>query len=162
MREFLFASVVLGLVSPALADEPAKLPGVWKMTSWTRHETATGKDGKLLGEHPGGYLIYTKSGHFMWTGFKDQRPKPETAEPTDVERVALFKTMYAYNGTYKVEGGKIVDSVEGAWNEGWVGTTFTIDRYEVSDKTLTMVSAPFKATMDGAEMVVTTTYERVE
>lgn len=81
---------------------------------------------------------------------------------TDAERIALFKTMYAYNGTYKVEGVKIIDSVEGAWNEGWVGTKFNIDRYEVSDKTLTMVSAPFKATMDGAEMVVTTTYERVE
>jgi hypothetical protein len=70
--------------------------------------------------------------------------------------------MYAYDGTYKVEGGRIIDSVEGAWNEGWVGTKFTIDKYDVSDKTLTMVSAPFKATMDGVEMVVTTTYERVE
>jgi hypothetical protein len=162
MRKLLVASVVLGLATPAFADDSAKLLGVWKMTSWTRHEIATGKDGKLFGEHPGGYLIYTKGGHFMWTGFKDQRPKPEAAEPTDTERVVLFKTMYAYNGTYKVEGGKIVDSIEGAWNEGWVGTKFNIDKYEVSDKTLTMVSAPFKATMDGAEMVVTTTYERVE
>ena len=162
MREFLVASVVLGLVTPAFADDSATLPGVWKMTSWTRHEIATGKDSKLFGEHPGGYLIYTKGGHFMWTGFKDQRPKPAAAEPTDTERVALFKTMYAYNGTYKVEGGKIIDNVEGAWNEAWVGKKFNIDKYEVSDKTLTMVSAPFRATMDGVEMVVTTTYERVE
>ena len=162
MRKLLVASVVFGLATPALADDSAKLPGVWKMTSWTRHEIATGKDGKLFGEHPGGYLIYTKGGHYMWTGFKDQRPKPAAAEPTDTERVTLFKTMYAYNGTYIVEGGKIVDSVEGAWNEGWVGTKFTIDRFLVSGTALTMVSAPFKATMDGAEMVVTTTYERVE
>jgi len=70
--------------------------------------------------------------------------------------------MYAYNGTYKVEGSKIVDSVDGAWNQGWVGTKFIVDKYEVSDKTLTMVSAPFKATLDGAEMVVTTTFERLE
>ncbi len=112
MRELLVASVVVGLAAPALADDSAKLPGVWKMTSWTRHEIATGKDGKLFGEHPGGYLIYTKGGHYMWTGFKDERPKPAAAEPTDTERVALFKTMYAYDGTYKVEGGKIVDSVE--------------------------------------------------
>jgi Lipocalin-like domain len=162
MRKLLVASVVLGLVTPAFADDSAKLVGVWKMTSWTRHEAATGKDGKLFGEQPGGYLIYTKGGHFMWTGFKDQRPKPAAAEPTDPERIALFKTMYAYNGTYKVEGGKIVDSVDGAWNEGWVGTKFTIDKYDVSDKTLTMVSTPFKGTIDGLEMVVTTTYERVE
>ena len=162
MRTLLVAAVVLGLATPALADDSADLLGVWKMTSWSRHEVATGKDGKLFGEQPGGYLIFTKGGHFMWTGFKDQRPKPAAAEPTDAERIALFKTMYTYDGTYKVEGGKIIDSVEGAWNEGWVGTKFTIDKYDVSDKTLTMVSAPFKATMDGAEMVVTTTYQRVE
>ena len=95
-------------------------------------------------------------------GIQGPRPKPEAAEPTDAERVALFKTMYAYNGTYKVEDGKIIDSIEGAWNEGWVGTKFNIERYDVSDNKLTMVSAPFKATMDGAEMIVTTTYERVE
>ena len=160
--KLLVASVVLALATPAFADDSAKLFGVWKMTSWTRHEIATGRDGKPFGEHPSGYLIYTKGGHFMWSGFKDQRPKPAAAEPTDAEAVALFKTMYAYNGTYKVEGGKIADTVEGAWNDSWVGKTFNIDKYEVSDKTLTMVSAPFKANMDGAEMVVTTTYERVE
>ena len=55
-----------------------------------------------------------------------------------------------------------VDNVEVAWNEGWVGTKFIIDKYEVSDKTLTMVSAPFKSVVDGTEAVVTTTYDRVE
>jgi hypothetical protein len=55
-----------------------------------------------------------------------------------------------------------VDTMEGAWNEGWVGRQFKIDKCEVSDKTLVMTSAPFNANMDGAEMVVTTTYERVE
>ena len=162
MRKLLFASVALGLATPAFADDSAKLPGVWKMTSWTRHEVATGKDAKLFGDHPGGYLIFTKGGHFMWTGFKDQRPRPAAAEPTDTERVALFKTMYAYDGTYEIKEGRIVDSVEGAWNEGWAGTKFNIDKYEASDKTLTMVSAPFKSTIDGADIVVTTTYERVE
>lgn len=162
MRTLLFTSLVLGLAAPAFADDSARLRGVWEMTSWTRHELASGKDVKLFGEHPGGYLVYTQGGHFIWTGFKDQRPKSVAVEPTDAERIALFKTMFAYNGTYKVEGGKIVDSVAGAWNENWVGTKFTIDKYEVSDKTLTMVSAPFKATVDGAEMIVTTTFERVE
>jgi Lipocalin-like domain len=163
MRKLLFACVVLGLITPAFADDSAKLIGVWKMTSWTRHEIATGKDGRPLGEHPSGYLIYTKGGHFMWTGFKDPRPKPAGAEPTDAESVALFRAMYDYSGTYQVVGGKIVDTIEGAWNEGWVGRKFIIDKYEVSDKSLTMVTAPFKATvMDGAEMVVTTVYERVE
>jgi hypothetical protein len=162
MQKLLVASMLLGLVTPAVADDSEQLVGAWKMTSWTRHETASGKDAKLLGEHPGGYLVFTKGGHFIWTGFKDQRPKPAAAEPTDAERIALFKTMYAYNGTYKLEEGKIVDSIDAAWNEGWVGTTFIIDKYQVSDQTLSMVSAPFKSTMDGTEVVVVTTYERIQ
>jgi hypothetical protein len=162
MRKLLVASVLLSLATPAFADDSAQLVGTWKMTSWTRHETATGKDARLLGEHSSGYLVFTKGGHFIWTGFKDQRPKPAAAEPTDPERIALFKTRYAYNGTYKVEGGKIVDTIDGAWNEGWVGTKFTIDKYQISDQTLSMISAPFKSTMDGTEVVVITIYERVE
>ena len=162
MRTLLVAAAALVLGAPAFADDSAGLTGVWKMTSWTRHEIATGKDSKLFGEHPGGYLIYTRGGHFVWTGFKDQRPKPAAAEPTDAERIALFKTMYAYNGTYEIAGGKIVDTVTGAWNEAWVGTKFYIDNYTLAGNTLTMVSAPFKATVDGVEMVVTTTFERVE
>jgi hypothetical protein len=162
MRTWLVAPVVLALATQTFADESAKLPGVWKMTSWTRHEIATGKDSQLFGEHPSGYLIYTQGGRFTWTGFKDHRPKPVATEPTDAERIALFKTMYAYFGTYKVEGGRIVDTVEGAWNESWVGTTFIVDRFEVSEQSLKMVSAPFKAVADGVEMVVTTTFQRVE
>jgi hypothetical protein len=161
MRKLLLASVVLGLVTPALADD-AKLVGVWKMTSWARHETASGKDIKLFGEHPTGYIIFSKGGHFVWTGFNEQRVKPSSAEPTDAERVAMFKTMWAYNGTYKAEGGKIVQNVDGAWNQGWVGTNFNIAKYEVSDKALTTVSAPFKSAIDGLEHVVTITFERVE
>ena len=159
----LAATATLVLCSVALADDESdKLPGVWKMTSWTRHDTATGRDSQLFGEHPSGYLVHTKGGHFVWTGFKDQRPTPAAAEPTDAERIALFKTMYAYNGTYQVQGSKIVDNVTGAWNEAWVGTKFYIDKYAVAGNMLTMVSAPFKATADGVDMVVTTTFERVE
>jgi len=163
MRPLLLAAAALMLAGAVHAQDDAQtLTGVWKMTSWTRHEIATGRDSKLFGEHPGGYLVYTKGGHFVWTGFNDQRPKPAAAEPTDAERIALFKTMYAYHGTYRVEGGSIVDSVTGAWNEAWVGTTFRIERYSLAGGTLTMVSAPFKATLDGAEMIVTTTFERIE
>jgi hypothetical protein len=155
------AAMMTTVTGAAFADDSAKLVGVWKMATWSRHEVATGKDVKLYGEHPRGYLTFTKGGHFMWTGFKDERVKP-AAELTDADRVALFKTMYAYDGTYKVEGGKIIDDVEVAWNEGWVGTKFILDKYEVSDKTLTTVSAPFKSVIDGAETMVTITYERVE
>jgi hypothetical protein len=162
MRTLLVAALVLFVSAAAFADDSAKLTGVWKMTSWTRHEIATGNDSKLFGEHPVGYLIYTKGGHFTWTGFKDGRLRPAGPELTDAERVALFNTMYAYYGTYKVEGGTIIDTVAGAWNEGWVGTRFTIDKYEVTDRTLMMVSSPFRATVDGAQMVVTTTFDRME
>jgi hypothetical protein len=160
----LMAGIALAAVmaTSAWADDSSKLVGVWKLTSWTRHEMASGKDVKLYGEHPGGSIVLTKGGRFVSSGFVEGRAKPAAANPTDEERIALFKTMYAYEGTYKVEGGKIIQSVENAWNQGWVGTEFNLAKYEVSDKTLTLVSAPFKAVMDGVEITVTTTYDRVE
>jgi hypothetical protein len=145
-----------------LADDASMLVGVWKLTSWTRHEVVSGKEVKLFGEKPVGYIIFTKGGHFSWQGYDSQRMKPAEANPTDTERGALFKTMYAYEGTYEVEGGGMTQNVEHAWNQGWVGTKFGLAKYEVSGNSLTLVSKPFKSTVDGTESFVTTTYERLE
>jgi hypothetical protein len=47
----------------------------------------------------------------------EDRPIPNT----DAERAQALKTMIAYTGRYRVEGGKVITEVEAAWNEAWVG-----------------------------------------
>jgi len=44
------------------------------------------------------------------------------APNTDDERAQALKTMIAYTGRYRVEGGNVITKVEAAWNEAWVGT----------------------------------------
>jgi lipocalin-like protein len=40
----------------------------------------------------------------------------------DAERAALHKSMLAYSGRYRVEGGDFITRVEVSWNESWNGT----------------------------------------
>ncbi len=64
----------------------------------------------------------------MWsivTGEGREAPK------TDEDRAALFKSMFAYTGMYRVEGDKVITKVDVSWNPAWVGKdqvrTFKID-----------------------------------
>jgi hypothetical protein len=155
------------MATSAWADDASKLVGVWKLTSYTRHETDTGKDIKFYGEHPTGYTIYTKGGHFVSSGFGDGRVKMAAAIPTDDERIAFIKSMWSFDGTYKVEGSKISYTIDDAWLQGWLGGHLTVDKFEVTDKTMTLVTQTFKATAgpssnSAADIIVTTTYERME
>ena len=44
------------------------------------------------------------------------------APKTDDDRAALFRTMFAYTGMYRLEGDKWITKVDVAWNPAWVGT----------------------------------------
>jgi hypothetical protein len=165
-RTFISAAalaLLLTLPQPTMAqDVSTSIVGVWKMTSWTRKETATGKIVKSYGEHPAGIVIYTKGGHFVAFVAGQDRKAPGKADPTDAERIELFKTMYGFGGTYKVDGNKLLTHLDTSWIQAWTGTDRPPTVLEIKDKQMTATSSPFKSTIDGQEIVVTTTYERAE
>lgn len=101
---------VIATTTSSWADDASNLLGVWKVTSWVRRDVSSGQEARLFGDKPGGYIIFTKGGHFSWQGYNSQRAKPE-AIPTDAERVGLFKTMFAYGGSYQVDGSSISEQV---------------------------------------------------
>ncbi len=39
-----------------------------------------------------------------------------------MERVEQYKSMYAYSGSYRVEGDKLILLVDGSWSQSWAGT----------------------------------------
>jgi len=163
----IFASIFTlftGLGQPAGAqDVSSQIVGVWKMTSYTRKETASGKLVKILGERPAGIVIYTKGGHFVSFVAGQDRKAPAKVEPTDAERVELFKSMYGFGGAYKiVDGNKLVTHLDTSWIQAWTGTDRPPTAVEIKDKEMMTTSSPFKSTMDGQEIVVTTTWERIE
>jgi Lipocalin-like domain len=143
-------------------DVSSSIVGVWKMTGWIRKETTTGKMVKTYGERPAGIVIYTKGGHFVTFVAGQDRKAPAKADPSDAERIELFKTMYGFGGTYKVDGNKLLTHLDTSWNQSWTGTDRPPTMIEIKDKQMTTTSSPFKSVLDGQEIVVTVAWERAE
>jgi hypothetical protein len=59
---------------------------------------------------------------------------------SDADAVALFRSMLAYTGKYRVDGNKFITKVDASWNESWTGTDQ--ERfYELDGDHLDIVSA---------------------
>jgi hypothetical protein len=100
-------------------------------------------------------VIYTPGRALRFVRSRKRPQRPIKPDPTDAERIELFKTMYGYGGTYKVDGNKLVTT---PWIQAWTGTDRPPTVVEIKDKQLTATSSPFKSTIDGQEIVVTTTW----
>ncbi len=72
-------------------------------------------------------------------GTSSGRLVPHEPTPTDEEHVSLYKTMFAYAGTYSVEADKVIHHVDISWNEVWNGTD-QVRFYEVNGRTLTITT----------------------
>jgi hypothetical protein len=153
---------LLTLQSPARAQDLAsQVVGVWKLSSNLRKEVATGATLASYGEKPIGHLIVTPGGHSTFVTVGTDRKAPASPNLTDAERIDLFKTLSFGSGTYKVEGKKLVTHYDTSWHQLWTGRDISVQA-ETDGKTLTLTSDPFKASIDGKEIVVVTTWERVE
>ncbi len=73
-------------------------------------------------------------------GIADERVAPRGAELTDEEQLSLYKSMFAYAGTYTVEAGKVIHHVDISWNEAWTGTD-QVRFYELKGNTLVITSS---------------------
>ncbi|MES2906605.1 MAG: lipocalin-like domain-containing protein [Pseudomonadota bacterium] len=118
------------------AADISQLAGTWKLVSFVMVDEETKKQEPLYGAHPNGYLILLPEGRMMTviTG-ENRKSKPET----DEDRVAAFKSMLAYSGTYKVDGDRFVTKVDTAWNQSWVGSDQK-RTYRVEGDQLTIIS----------------------
>ena len=161
-----FAAAIALLATSGMAataeDLASQIVGVWKLKNIERKELASGKAVKYFGKNPSGYLHFTKGGRWISEGFAEARKVPAAPELSDAERVALFKTMFAYAGTYKLEGDKLILAIDASWNQAWTGTNQVFNKAVLSGTTMFLETAPFKAVLDGADIIVTGTYDRVE
>lgn len=156
------AVLALLLASPVVAadeDAASQIVGVWKRTGYVQKIVATAEASKPDGENPGGMVVFTRGGHFMWLYIADGRKAP-SQPPTDEERIYLQKTGYAGGGTYKVQGNKLTTLYTASTIQVFTGTERT-STVQVSGKVLTWTSAPFKAA-DGKDAFATITLERLE
>jgi len=142
-------------------DLASQIVGVWKLVSFSTKEVAAGTVAHPLGEKPVGYYIYTKGGRLLALQVAQDRKPPAGANPTDAERVELFKTMAANAGTYSLEGHTLTTTFDVTWNQAWTGTSQK-RQIEIAGNKLTVTSAPFKSGLTGKDVIFISTLERVE
>ena len=112
--------LLLLIARPAWANDDSDrkdIVGVWKLVSVVYEDAQTKERTPVLGEHPKGRQIATADGQWLALVTADGRKVPQN----DEERAQALRTMIAYTGRYRVEGGKVITKVEAAWNEAWVG-----------------------------------------
>lgn len=138
--------------------------GTYKLISSTDKYLDTGKTVNSFGEHPKGYITYGKEGRMMVLVTYDDRKKPQDRLKTSVEdRDALYRSMFAYGGTYSYSGNRIEHHIDISASETQNGTTQI--RYVTKDgDRLTYVTEPFPTRNEetlGTTIVRTLIWERV-
>jgi lipocalin-like protein len=132
------AIALLGLLlatEPSFSADRAAVVGVWKLLSFETEFQDGSPRRAMYGAHPSGYLILTREGRMMAIVEGEGR---KTAT-TDAGRAALLSTLFAYSGTYKLEGDKWITNVDVAWNPAWKGTEQS-RTFELSGDRLTVTT----------------------
>jgi hypothetical protein len=122
--------------------------GTWKLESIVYEATANGQRSCPYGDHPDGYLGYSPDCRMYAIVVAGDRPKPRGLVPTGEENVKLHGSMFAYAGTYTVDGQKVIHHVDISWNQSWTGTDL-VRFYKLDGNTLTITTAPAPSTIDG-------------
>ena len=113
--------LLLGLVLSALpsdAADRAPLIGVWKLLSYQTEFQDGSPKRALFGEHPTGYIVFTREGRMMAVIEAEGRKAPSS----DADRAALLRSTIAYFGKYRMEGNRWITTVDAAWDPAWDGT----------------------------------------
>ena len=84
------------------------------------------------------------------------------AGATPEAKVALFDSLSAWAGPYRVEGNRILIDVDTAWTEVWSGKQ-QVRTYEVQGKRLTLIVAPQpSSTQPGKTLTSRSVWEKVD
>ena len=108
-----------GISGKIMPTRHAELIGVWKLVSFDVEWEESGQREPFYGPAiPSGYIIFTPEARMMALIATSGR------EPglTDEKQAALFRTMLALTGLYRVEGETFIIAVDVSWNEALTGT----------------------------------------
>lgn len=160
MNVLLAVVIVAMLTGTALGQSKDDLIGTWKLISaWSTRPS--GDRVALYGEHPIGFLTYTKEGRMSAMLTDSDRPRlsseDRTAAPA-AERAAAFSNFSAYAGTFRIENGHVIHHVEISSLQNWVGTD-QVRRMKLEGNRLTLW--PPARTLGGEQRVNELVWERV-
>jgi len=148
------------MTKPAALARETELLGTWKLKSFVQM-LASGERHHIYGEHPDGYISYSADGRMYGIGTSDGRVIQRNENPADADVIYLYNTLFAYAGTYTVEGDKVIHRVDISWNQAFTGTE-QVRHYKLDGNVLTLTTAPQKFTIDGREGHLVAVWEKVQ
>ena len=157
-------ALTLTLLSPVVARalDVEKLYGTWKLVSFTQRYVATGETIDVFGKDPSGFLSYSRDGRMSAILVKDRRPRPaDMAQTTTQDKAQLFGSMYAYAGTFTVDGNTVTHHVDISWNENWTGT-HQVRNVRLEGDRLYISTNPQSNGIDGRIIVGELVWEKVK
>ncbi|HUJ90215.1 MAG TPA: lipocalin-like domain-containing protein [Syntrophorhabdales bacterium] len=145
--------LVLLIVSPSFGQQ--SLVGTYKFVSYV--VDIGGAPIEPMGKTPRGYLVLTPTrAIFFYTG--DNRNFGTSV----AEKAALFDTVTAWSGPYRVEGAKIIIAVDLSWVENWNGKD-QVRKWTLSGNRLTLTSDPQPYGRDPSKTaIITQVWEKIE
>ena len=114
-----------------------QLIGTWKLVSAIMEDVETNERKFAWGARPNGVIVLTSTGRWVAVQTAEGRRPPHT----DEERAAAFRSMLAYSGYYRTEGGQIIIKVDIAWDESWIGTE-QVRNFRIEGDKLHIEAAP--------------------
>lgn len=166
MRElslvFAIFAVLLLYAAPPEASQKTVI-GTWRLVSMTYVDQATGKEKDLWRKGPIGFLTYTPGGRMSAIiAAASRKITAKSADQASVEEQAeLFRSCFAYAGTYRLTDTGVIHQVEVASDPTWIGKDQT--RFVRFDgKRIVITGPPLQTVSDPSPKVLQLVWERVE
>ncbi len=145
--------LVLLISTPSLGQQ--SLVGTYKLVSLAYEIDGTPSEG--MGKAPHGYFILTPTRAIMF--YTAENRKFGTSVD---EKAALFDTLVGWAGVYRVEGKKIIYTVDSSWTENLNGTTLVLT-WQLSGNRLTVTTDPRPFPKDPSKtMINRRVWEKIE
>lgn len=102
----------------------AALIGLWRLEEAALVDEQDCRIGPAFGDDPQGYIAYMAGGRMISViaDAAQQKLSGDRLSAPAEERAAAFSAANAYAGRYRVDGNKVVHTVEVCTNPNWVGT----------------------------------------
>lgn len=134
--------------------------GTYRNVGSSRRVLDTGE--VIPGGPQNGYITYSRDGRMLVVIAQGTRERPASVEAmTDAQRVALFKSVIAYGGTFEFDGEVMKHHIDLSWNEVWTGTTQIRDVRRDGGR-LIYTTRPAPSPEDGRMSVSTIVWEKAK
>lgn len=155
MRRLLSTLILLCLISAPCFGQ-SSLVGTYRLLSFAT-EIDEQPPLETMGKSPRGYLVLTPT-RWIHIITAENRKFGTSVE----ERAALWQSLSTYTGPYRLDGSRIIVTVDASWNESWNGTQVTRN-WQLDGNRLSITTARAPSARDPSKMAVTrVVWEKVE